>query len=88
MNSDKAYEVMNLLYDQGYDAEVLDDYSGRGMYGKETCAVKTDADPFKIARAIWDTIEDDDKPEDPDPNWMRDYTSFRFDNLAMDYLIY
>ncbi len=52
MEQTKAIEMMNAVSDDGYEAEVRDDYSGRGMYGKETHAVVTDASPVTFAAIV------------------------------------
>jgi hypothetical protein len=35
-------EVAEILFNHGHSIEVMDDYSGRGMYGKMTTAVTCD----------------------------------------------
>jgi len=51
MKQDQAQLLSDALYDEGYDASINDDYSGRGMYGKTTYAVTSDAAPDDVAYA-------------------------------------
>ncbi len=72
MKSDKAVTLMNALMDEGYEAEIRDDYSGRGMYGAETHAVTSEASPATVTHVCGANNL-------PDP---------RKDNMGMDYVYY
>lgn len=43
MKLEDAERIVELALDHGHDMELREDYSGRGMYGKETTAVIGDA---------------------------------------------
>lgn len=65
------------------DAEFMDDYSGRGMYGKTTCAITTDTrDPAEIASAwAWACRANPDL----NPNAI---SGLRWDNMGLGYVWY
>lgn len=41
----------------GTQARVMEGYSGRGMYGEETCAVSTDDAVNLLLSAVWEAAE-------------------------------
>lgn len=67
------------------DATVRERYSGRGMYGKETCGVVTD-DAFQlVVDALQSAIKgffDEDEAQE------LDFTNLRIDNMGLDWIIY
>ena len=71
----KAIELVDYLQLQGYDAELYKGYSGRGMYGKETTGVTTDAAPY-----VMDELETDIEEILPE--------GYRTDNMGLDYIYY
>ena len=72
----EAVELMNFLQDEGYEAELYEGYSGRGMYGNTTTGVTTDASPGTM-----ESMEEDMENADIDP-------SFRRDSMGLDYIYY
>ncbi len=76
MQTYKAIELVNFLEAKGYDAELYEDYSGRGMYGNTTTGVTTDASPNSM-----ENLEEDMEEAEIDP-------SFRRDNMGLDYIYY
>ena len=44
MKKQHAERLKDTLISEGYEAEIREDYSGRGMYGKATWGVTSDAD--------------------------------------------
>lgn len=72
MKSDQAIVLMNELYNDGYDASIDDDYSGRGMYGKTTHSVTSNATPQTVAHLCG----------------QYDLPIPRSDNMGMDYVYY
>lgn len=76
MQLEQAQELMNFLQDEGYEAELYEGYSGRGMYGNTTTGVTTDASPGAM-----ESMEEDMENVDID-------TSFRHDDMGLDYIYY
>ncbi len=48
MELTKANEIIERLEEQGYEAGLYREYSGRAMYGKTTYAVTTDCSPVTM----------------------------------------
>lgn len=48
MKFSNAQDLVDILQGEGYEAELYENYSGRGMYGKTTTGVTTDASPATI----------------------------------------
>lgn len=44
MDVEQAQELVDALDELGYDAEVYEGYSGRGMYGSQVTAITSDSD--------------------------------------------
>lgn len=51
-------EAAEWLSDGGFETEVRDDYSGRGMYGRTCPAIVTDAPPTFVGFAVGLACED------------------------------
>jgi len=49
MKMEKAERMVEKLQDEGYEARLYEGYSGRGMFGRETTGVSTDAHPTTAA---------------------------------------
>lgn len=62
MNLDNAHAIAEAIEDEGYDAEVREEYSGRGMFGRTVPAIVTDAPLTMIGWAAgtldisWDEV--------------------------------
>jgi len=76
MQLSDAIELVDFLESKGYDAELYEQYSGRGMYGSETTGVTTNASPNSM-----DNLEEDLEEAEID-------TEFRRDNMGLDYIYY
>ena len=76
MDRSAAIDLMNFLQEEGYEADLYDDYSGRGMFGSETTGVTTDARPDSM-----DKMEEAMEEAEIDP-------CFRKDNMGLDYIYY
>lgn len=76
MQLHEAIELVEFLESEGYDAELYEDYSGRGMYGNTTTGVTTDARPQSM-----EAMEEAMEEAEIDP-------SFRKDNMGLDYIYY
>ena len=48
MELNDAQDLIDILQGEGYEAELYENYSGRGMYGNTTIGVTTDARPHTI----------------------------------------
>jgi len=85
MTKEQAEFVAQLLEDDDCEAEVREEYSGRGMYSRTTAGVVTDADIADILRILWERvrdgyIEDSDFPEAPN--------NLRTDSMGRRTIIY
>ena len=77
-------EVARLIADYN-DGEVREDYSGRGMYGRETAGVVLDFLPESMDELLEGAEEDVEFLQEdgiPIPN------GFSSDNMGMGYIIY
>ena len=52
MDIETAEQIVESLEDEGRNASLRDDYSGRGMYGEGTAAVVTD-EPAGVGLIFW-----------------------------------
>ena len=71
MKADIATALHEALEDQGCEVRLRDDYSGRGMYGKDTYAISGEFGWGDIARA-WANVcvqDDDFSPDDLGFSW-------------------
>ena len=81
----KLYEAaVEFLNDEGYDAEVREDYSGRGMYGKTTPAIVTEAPAALVGYAIG-LVAEDLALTDCNP---KDLVPVRSDNMGLQMVYY
>lgn len=68
MNRELAEALVQALEDEGIDAELREDYSGRGMYGKTTAGVVFDGDIGGVLQAVINNatcfIQEEDEPVD------------------------
>lgn len=46
MQTNEAYDLMDKLMEAGYEAELYENYSGRGMYGNTTTGVTSNVNPL------------------------------------------
>jgi len=72
----EATELVEFLQNEGYEAKLYEDYSGRGMYGNTTTGVTTDASPGTM-----ESLEEEMEESEIDP-------SFRKDSMGLDYIYY
>lgn len=60
MTKGQATKLINRLREQGHEAEVYEEYSGRCMYGQTTTGVVTDAHPTNTlgsrSKHRWDNL--------------------------------
>ena len=77
MKLDDALTLIEFLEDEGYNATLYEDYSGRCMYGNVTVGVTTDMQPVEMEEA----------EEQLEEGYQIDY-SFRSDNMGLDYIYY
>ena len=71
MDKPIAMALHEALEDQGCEVNFRDTYSGRGMYGKDTCAISGEFGWDDIARA-WANVciqDDDFSPDDLRFTW-------------------
>jgi len=52
MKLEAAMDLLDALQDAGYSAEMYNDYSGRGMFGRTTTGVVSDVTPNTIPEFI------------------------------------
>lgn len=72
--------VARLIVEQNPDMEIVENYSGRGMFGRETCGVKYSDLTELIDAIVLATIED--------PDIMQESDIRGFDQLGRDRIIY
>ena len=75
MQLHEAIELVDYLELQGYEATLYEGYSGRGMYGKETTGVTTDARPYDM-----EELETDIEEILP--------RGYRTDSMGLDFIYY
>ena len=83
MTKDQAGSLDTLLSEKGFESEVKDDYSGRGMYGKTTYAVDTSASPKEAIDSINNALK-----EDPEGWDLPKVENLEWDSLGLNYVIY
>ena len=76
MELKQAKDIIIFLQNAGFEAELYDGYSGRGMYGKTTKGVTTDARPNTM-EVLSEKMEADGID-----------TSWRSDSMGLDYIYY
>jgi hypothetical protein len=80
--------LTNILIDDGFDATVRE-YSGRGMYGKTTIAIETDATLGDLIPALLRASDDiHDFYENDDKDLIGTMPSIKSDNLGLNRYIY
>lgn len=90
---DRAAEI---LRSEGYEASVQEDYSGRGMSGRTTPAIVTDAGGVRVGWAIATAAayvldmkgDDMDSVIDALETQMDDLLPGRSDNMGRDAMVY
>lgn len=83
MNREHAMLIQEALEYQGWESDVVDDYSGRCMYGKTTHAVETEAPLIEVLTAcLSHAIEN---PEAWEPHGT---PSMKTDQLGLGIVIY
>lgn len=63
-------------------ARLYEEYAGRGMYGKTTCAVQTDDVTALLLAGIWEAAENPHDVPAEKPEHLRT------DNLGREYIAY
>ncbi len=76
MDRNAAIDLKDFLQEEGYEADLYDDYSGRGMYGNETTGVTTDASP-----AAMEEMKEQMEEVEIDPFFCKD-------SMGLDYIYY
>lgn len=87
MNRDTAELIVEALHNYGEDeAELYEDYSGRGMYGRNTTGVVVE-NTGAILPAVVEYLRDN-VCEECDWDGIPDFESMRLDNLGLSYIVY
>lgn len=76
MQKNTAIDLMDFLQSEGFDAELYEDYSGRGMYGRTTTGITTNASFGEM-----ESMEEEMELAGIDP-------SFSKDSMGLDYIYY
>jgi len=76
MQLEQATELVEFLESEGHEAELYENYSGRGMYGNTTTGVTTDA-----SFGTMDSMEQSLEIAGIEPHMQRD-------NMGLDYIYY
>ncbi len=89
-----AEKVVEFLQDNGYEAEVREDYSGRGMFGKTTVGIETNAPGTLIGWLVAKSIIDENYGDAEagvdaldDFNFRRDLP-MRWDSMGLAMIYY
>lgn len=85
MNIEQAKFLKECIEHSGEDCEVSLNYSGRGMYGRETIGVIVDDDAALLTQVI-QYIKD--AWADITPESIPDFSSFRRDNMGRRIILY
>jgi hypothetical protein len=81
----EAKKVVEILEEEGYEASVYEGYSGRGMYGKETWGVSTDASPESAEQTVNEVmIQEAEENDEDEPEQLE----FRYDSLGKRFILY
>jgi len=89
-----AVKLMNVLHNEGHDAEVREGYSGKGMFGKTTTGISTNATLPDILMAVIHAIPElaDMRAEMAESveysTCFEDMQDIRFDHLGLGYIYY
>ena len=87
MEKELAEKLVELLNDEGDEAEVYEGYSGRGMYGKSTTGVTCSSLALLLAVVINRADEFCEEKEGwPEPKFST--TEFSYDSMGRDTIIY
>lgn len=78
MDKKVAEAIVDACYNQGYDADIYEGYSGRFMYGKETTGVTVDS----ISVVVQSVINESELFEDLNINELRN------DSMGLGIIIY
>lgn len=86
MTKEQAQFLYDAGDDSGLDVKIRDDYSGRGMFGKETCAIEGDFSMGELLCAVIEYVRFLDEEEREEiPEMPR---SFREDSMGLGIIIY
>jgi len=93
MDLELAEVLVQVLEDEGIEAELRESYSGRGMYGKETAGVVLDGDVTDILRAVINNatcfIQEEEEPvEFFDLSERFSIGNLRQDSMGMGVIVY
>ena len=82
MKESLAEDLAEVITDLGYETAIMDDYSGRGMYGDRTYAV-TFPNFAVLCRAVFCLGEHNDVGGFDESDF-----NIKFDNMGRDYVAY
>lgn len=82
MKQEDAEALVNVIEGLGYKAEVYDDYSGRGMFGRTTAGVVTDMSKALVEGAVEEMVEEDTL-DDAEP-----FLGLNQDSMGLDIILY
>lgn len=57
MDATLANLLTSIMYDDGYDCELIDDYSGRGMFGDTCHAISGDFSATEVTSAVLKAVK-------------------------------
>lgn len=84
MTKEQANFLVETIENSGNEAEIRDDYSGRGMFGKSTYGVVTKINPANLLGVALTHIKDSlDCIED-----IPDFGDLRTDSMGLSTIIY
>lgn len=87
MDMELAEMIIEAIENNGMDAELRSDYSGRGMYGKSTHGVVIENGIGNVMAAIINNA-DIFVNEDGDPLWCSFIETIRFDSMGLGNILY
>ena len=85
-------KAVEILWDEGQEAEVRDGYSGRGMYGKTVPGIVTGAAmsevTWAVTYAVMDSLEGEGMDVYDRMEAVKNLMPTREDNMGLDYIYY
>lgn len=92
MNVEQATLLAEALEEAGHDTSVREEYSGRGMYGKTTAAIVTDASPMLVGYCWRELERREEEGEFDDKVSLPTFTvinmPIRSDNMGLSMVYY
>lgn len=86
-----AEKIVDVITEEGYEASVHEQYSGRGMFGEATTGVSTKANIAEVLTSILRAVPDiagHQEEWEEEGFHIEDIDEIRVDNLSRGYIYY